>query len=153
MHSITAVMNLTTLHKTAPTRSLPHEHQCTKTGLVPGHNIPTPEGRDHNPPTMGTDMGDISTDHNHATSPTATRAASVTEGMHYTPHPATSVAHATLQLMDAPIATHAMTHPTGIVTPHLKLTTCPTRVTQATIPWTVAGLALATLTALYRDHS
>ena len=60
-----------------------------------GHNIPAPKGTDHTPPTMGTDMGGISTNHNHATIPTVTGAAAVPEGTHCTPHPATAVAHAT----------------------------------------------------------
>ena len=59
MHSVTAAMNLATLHKTAPTRFLPEEHHASKTVLVPGHDLPGPKGTDHNPPTMGTDMGDI----------------------------------------------------------------------------------------------
>ena len=55
--------------------------------------------------------------------------------------------------MDASIATHMMTHPTGIVMPHLGLTTSPTDITHATIPRTVARLASATHTALHGDHS
>ena len=41
-----------------------------------------------------------------------------------------------------------MTHPTGIVEPHPTLTTSPTDITHATIPWTKASLAPATPTAL-----
>ena len=63
MHSVTAVMNSATLHKTAPTRFLPPEHHATKTGLIQGHDIPTATGTDRTPPTMGTDIGDITTDH------------------------------------------------------------------------------------------
>ena len=55
VHSITAVMNLATLHKTAPTRFLPQEHHATKTGLIPGHDTPTPKGRDHISLTIGTE--------------------------------------------------------------------------------------------------
>ena len=68
------------------------------------------------------------------------------------PHPATTSAHAALQQMDIPIATHAMTHPTGIVTPHATFTTS-TNITHATIPWTRASLTPATLTTLHRKPS
>ena len=52
MHSVTAVMNLATLHKTARTRFFPQKHHTTRTGLIEGHNISTPTGTDHTPPTM-----------------------------------------------------------------------------------------------------
>ena len=83
VHSVTAVMNLATLYKTAPTRFLPQEHHITKTGLIQGHDTPTPKG--HTSPTVGTDMGDISTNHNHTTNPTVARAAAVPEGTHCPP--------------------------------------------------------------------
>ena len=102
---------------------------------------------------MGTDMGDISTNHNHAAIPTMTGAAAVTEGTHHTTHPDATVAHAALWPMDAPITTRAMKHPTGIVVPHLKHATSPTDATHAIIQWTIASLAPATLTALHGDHS
>ena len=54
--------------------------------------------------------------------------------------------------MNAPIATCAMTHPTGIVPPHLKHTTSPTAVTHATIPQTVAGLTSGTLMGTTADE-
>ena len=57
MHGVTAVLNLTTLHRTAPVRSLHQEHHNTKTSLIQGNHIPTTKGTDHTPPTMGTDMG------------------------------------------------------------------------------------------------
>ena len=110
MCSVTAAMNLATLHKTAPTRFLPQECQATKTGIIPGHNTPTPEGTGHTPPTMDADMGDISAGHSHTAISTMTGAAAVTEGKHYTPHPANTVACATFWLMDVSNATHAMTH-------------------------------------------
>ena len=72
-------MNLTTLHKTAQARFLIQEHHTTKTGLVSGHDKPTPKGTDHNPPTIGTDIGDISANHNQTTIPTTTGAAAVTK--------------------------------------------------------------------------
>ena len=153
MHSVTAVMNLATLQKTAPARFLPQEHQAIKTDLIPGHNTPITKGTDHTPPTMGTDMGNISTDHNHAVITTVTGAAAVTEGTHYTPHPTTAVLHTALHLMDTPITTHTMTHCTGIVTPHPKLASSPIDITHTTIPWTVAGLTPPTLTVLHGDHS
>ena len=102
---------------------------------------------------MGIDMGDISTDHNCTTIPTMTGTAAVLEGTHHASHPATVMAHATLQLKDALIATCAMTHPTGIVTPHATLTTSPTNITHTTIPQTGASLTPATLTALHGEHS
>ena len=51
--SVTAVMNLATLHKTTPTRSLLQECQATKTGLIPGQYTPSPEGTDHTPAHYG----------------------------------------------------------------------------------------------------
>ena len=38
---------------------------CHWISLIQGHNIPTPKGTYHTPPTTGTDRGDSSTDHNH----------------------------------------------------------------------------------------
>ena len=153
MHSVTAVMNLTTLHKTAQTQYLHQEHHATKTGLIPGNDTPTPKGTDNTQPTMGTNIGDISTNHNHATIPTLTGAGAVTEGTQCPPHPATTVANAALWLMDAPITTCTMTHPIGIVTLHPALTTSSTNITYATIPWTGVGLTPATLTILHMEHS
>ena len=54
---------------------------------------------------MGTDMGDISTNHNDNAIPTMTGAPSITEGTHHIPHPATTMTHAALQLVDAPSTT------------------------------------------------
>ena len=42
-----AVMNLATLHRTAPTRFLPQEHNATKTDLIQGIDLTTTEGTDH----------------------------------------------------------------------------------------------------------
>ena len=97
---------------------------------------------------MVTDMGDISTIHNNATVPNMT-GTSVSEVMHHTPHPATTAAHATLQLMDTPIAIYTVTHPTGIVALHLTLTTAPADITHATIAWYGTGLTPATPTTLH----
>ena len=80
-------------------------------------------------------------------------AAAVTEGIHHAPNPATAVVHSTLWLIDVPITTHAMTHPTCIITLHPRLTTSPTNITDTTIPWTGAGLTAATLTVWIREHS
>ena len=135
VHSVTAVMNLTPLHRTAPTRFLPQEYHVTKIDLIQGTDIPTPNGTDHTSPTMVPDMGDIPADHNPTTIPTLTGAA-VSEGTHHAPHPATTAACATLQLMDAPIAICALTHPTGIVESHSTFTTSPRGITHATFPWT-----------------
>ena len=93
---------------------------------------PTPEGTDHTPPTMDTDIGDISTNCNHTANPTMTGVAAVPEGTNSTPHPTTTVAHAALWLMDAPITTCTMTHPTGIVTSHPTPATSPTDITHIT---------------------
>ena len=60
--------------------------------------------------------------------PTTTGAA-VSEGTHCTPNPVIRAAHSALWLMDALIATHAMTYPTSIVTPHHALATSPADLT------------------------
>ena len=78
--------------------------------------------------------------------PTMTGVA-VSESTHHAPHPAI----AALQPMDAPITTHAMTHPTSIVASHPAFATSPTDITLATIPKTRASLAPATPTALHRN--
>ena len=153
MYSVTAAMDSANLHKTAPTRFLPQEHHATKTDLVQCHDKPTPKGTDHTSPTMGTDMGDISTDHNHAATPTTTGTAAILEGTHCPPHPATTAVHTTFEWIDAPIITCATTQPTGIVTPHPTLTTSPTNITHATIPQTGVSLTPATLTAWHWEHS
>ena len=102
---------------------------------------------------MGIDMGDISANHNHANILTMRGTAAVTAGVHCAAHPATTVACADLWLMGAPIATPTMTHPTDIVAPHCRLTTSPTGITHATIPWMGASLAPVTLTTLLMEHS
>ena len=102
---------------------------------------------------MGIGMGDISADHNCTVISTMKGAAAVTEGTHNAPHPTTTVAYTTLQLMDVPIATHTMTHSTGIVTPHPNLATSPTNITHATFPQTITSLVPATLNALHWDYS
>ena len=132
-----------------PPSGTPHHQDI----LIPGHNTPTLKGTDHTPPTMGTDMGDISTNHNCTAIPNLTGAAAVPEGIHHTPHPTTTVVHAALQPMDAPIATHSMTHPRGIVTSHPELITSQTNITHTTIPWTVGILTPTTPTTLHGDHS
>ena len=42
MCSVTAAMNLVTLHWTAPPRFLPQEHHATKTDFIQGIDIPAP---------------------------------------------------------------------------------------------------------------
>ena len=147
IHSVTAAMNSATLHKTAQTRFLPWEHHTTNRGLIQGNDTPPPKGTDHTPATMDTDMGDISTNHNHTTISTMTGAVAVPEGTYHAFHPATTAAHATLWSMEGPITTFSMTHTTGIVTPHSTLTTSSTDITHVTIPNTRAGLTPSTLTA------
>ena len=88
-------------NKTPPSRNT----TPPQTGVTQGHDTPTPEGTDHNPLTIDTDIGDISTDHTHTTNSNATGAAADTEGTLCTSHRATAVAHATLQLTDAVITT------------------------------------------------
>ena len=127
MPSFMAVMNLATLHRTTLPRFLPQEHHATKTDLIQGINIPTLKGTDHTPPIMVPDIGDILSGHSSATIPT-TREAAVSEGTPHTPHLATAAAHAALQLIDAPIATH-------------------------TTPQTRASLTPATPTTLHRKYS
>ena len=65
-------------------------------------DTPSPRRTDHTPLTTSTDIGDISSNHSHATIPTVTRAATVPEDTHHTPHPATAAVHTTFWLMDAP---------------------------------------------------
>ena len=78
-------------------------------------------------------MGDISTNYKSTAIPTMTGAA-VSEGKHHTPHPAITAAQTTLWLMEAPIAIHAVIHPTGIATLNAVLSTSPTGISHATIP-------------------
>ena len=117
-----SAMNLATLYRTILTRFQPQEHHTTRTDLIQGINIPIPKGTDHIPPTMFTDMGDISTDHNPIAIPTTTGAA-VSEGTHHVPHPATTAACTTLWPMNSSIAICAVSHSTGILTLHPTLST------------------------------
>ena len=110
MSSAIAVMNLATLHRTAPTRFLPQEHHTTETDLVQGINILTPKGTDHTLFIMVPGMGDISAGSSPISIPTMTEAA-VSEGTSHAPHPATAAARTTLQPMDSPITTHTMNQP------------------------------------------
>ena len=91
VHSVMAVMNLATLHRTAPTRFLHKECHATKTDAVQGTDIPTPKGTDHIPLIMVQDMGGISAGHSPTTIPTTTGAA-VSEGRHHAPYPTTAPA-------------------------------------------------------------
>ena len=52
--SVTAVMNLATLHKTVETRFLSQENNATRTGLIPAHDTPTCKGTDNNLLTINT---------------------------------------------------------------------------------------------------
>ena len=150
MSSVITVVNLATLHRTAPTRFLPQEHHTTKTDLIQDIDIPTSEGTDHTPLIMVPDMGDISSGHSPAAIPTATEAA-VSEGTPHSPHPATAAACAALWPVEASINTHTMT-PTTTVTHHPTLTISPTDTTHA-IQQTRAGLTQVAPTALHRKHS
>ena len=62
---------------------------------------PKPKGTDHTPPIMVPDIGHIIEGHSTATISTVTEAA-VSEGTPWTPHLATTTAHATLQPIDVP---------------------------------------------------
>ena len=95
---------------------------------------------------------ETSTYHNHAATSNVTGAGVVSEGTHCVPHPATAAALTALQPTDANITTHAMTHPTGIVTPHPTLTTSPGNITHTTVLLTRASLTPATLTTQHGKH-
>ena len=153
MHNVKAVMNSATLHRTDQTTFLLLEHHATKTDLIQSIDMPTLKGTDHTSPIMVTDMGDISTNHNHVAIPTVMGAAAVSEDMHCVPYPSTAVAHAALWPMDTHIAICVMMHPTNIVTPHAPLTSSPAVITAATIPQTGAILAPAAPTTLHRKHN
>ena len=129
MPSVMAVMNLATLCRTATIRFLPQEHYATKTDLVQCTDTPKTEGK-HHTPVMVPDIGDISAGYSPATIATMTEVA-VLEGTPHAPLPANAAAHVTLQPMDDPITTHAMT-PTGIVTPLPAPATSPIDITDAT---------------------
>ena len=117
MCSVTAVVKSDTLHKTVPTSFLPQEHHTTRKGLIPGHNTPTPKESDHSPPTMGTNMGDISTDHKQTTI-LITRGGSSSYRRNISCSPSSHHRGSCYLLADrCPITTHAITHLTGIVTP------------------------------------
>ena len=77
--------------------------------------------------------------------------AAILEGTPNTLLPATTAAHATLQLMDTPITPHTMI-PTGIVIFHPVLTISLTDATHTT-PQTGAGLTPATPTMPHKNHS
>ena len=149
MPNVTAVTNLATLHRAAPTRFLPQEHNATNTDLIQDVNIP--RGTDHTPPIMVLHVGDISAHHNPTTIPITTGVA-VSEGTYHVPHLATTAVHSALLLVDVPIAIHAMTHLTSIITPHPALTISPTDLTHATIPQTRTSPAPTTPTALHRKY-
>ena len=119
--------------------------------LMQGINIPTFKGTDHIPPTMYKDMGYISTDDNYMAIPTMTEAA-VSEGMHCTPHPATTAVCVALWLMDAPNTICTMTYPTGIVAPLSTFTTSPADISHTTILQSRACPAPTTPTALHRKQ-
>ena len=135
-----------------PNKISPSGTHTTETGLIPGYDTPSPKGTDHNSFTTDTDVGVISTNPNNTANPTVSGAAAVTEGTHHALHPATTVVYATLWLTDTLITTHAETHPTGIIAPHLKHATS-TDITHASTPQIVASLTLATLTALHEDYN
>ena len=97
--------------------------------LIQGIDTPTNGGTDHFP-IMDPDKGDITADHGPTPFYTMTDAAA----LEHTPHtllPATTAAHATLQLMDAPITPHGVI-PTSTVAPHPTLTISPAGGTHAT---------------------
>ena len=95
MPSVMAVINLATLHKTAPTGFLHQGHHATKTDLIQGINTPTPKGTDCTPPIIVPDMGDILAGHSPGTIPTTAEAA-VLKGTPHTSLQATAAAHAAL---------------------------------------------------------
>ena len=139
MPSVMAVMNLAILPRTVPTRFLHQEHHTTMEGLIQGINTPTTGGTEHTP-IMVPDIEDITSDHSPTPISTATEAATL-EGIPHTLLPATTAAHATLQLMDFPTVIT-----TGIVTPHPALTISPVGAT----PLTEATLTPACLTMQHK---
>ena len=147
MPSVMAVMNLATLPRIAPIRFLHQEHHSTMADLIQCIDTPTTRGTDHTP-IMVPDIGDITADHSPHPVHTMTEAAAL-EGTSCTLLPATATACAAFQSMDAPITPCAML-PTGIVTPHARLTISLTGTTHAT-PWTRAGLTPATPTMPHKD--
>ena len=80
---------------------------------------------------MVPDMGEISAGYSVTADPTITGAA-VSVGTPCVSHPTTPAAHTTLQPMDAPITTHAMTQ--LAVKQHPTVTTSPIDVIYTTIP-------------------
>ena len=131
MHSVTAVINLGTLHKTAPTRFLLKNTMPPRWISFKTLKYPYPKGQItlH---LLWSQIWEILTDHNPATIPKM-RGTAVSEGTYPAPHPVTAAVHATLQLMDAPITICAMACLSSIVTPLPTLTTSPTDFTHTTI--------------------
>ena len=122
MPSVMAVINVATLPRAAPTRFLHQENHATTEDLTQGIETPTTRGTDHTPI--------ITADHSPAPIHTMIEATAL-EGTPHSLLPATTAAHTTLQLMDAPIIPHAMIT-TGIAAPHPSLTISPTGTTHAT---------------------
>ena len=106
MPSVTAVTNLATLPRTVPTKFVHQEHYTTIVDLVRGIDTPTAGGTD-NTSIVFQDIGDMSVDYSPALIPTMTETA-VLEDTPFAPLQATIVAHANLQLMDAPAIPHTM---------------------------------------------
>ena len=150
--SVTDAVNLAILHRTAPTRFLPQEHYTTETGLIQGHDISTWKGTDHTPPTMSTNIGDNSTNHNHAAIPTMTGAAAVPEGTLHSP--SCHCRSSCCPLADGHLHCHSCHDtPNRHSHTHSTLATSPTDMTHTTIPQTRAGLTGATLTTWDSKHS
>ena len=131
-----AVMILAILHRTAQTRFLHQDHHTIKTDLMQGIDTPTTKVT-HHTPIMVSDIGESSAGHSLTVIPTMTEAA-VLEDTCLARLLVTTVACATLQPIDALITPHTVIS-TGIVAPHLALTTSPTGITHTT-PWTGASL-------------
>ena len=129
MPSVMAVMNLTTLPRTALTRFLQQEHPTTKKDLIQGIDTSTTRGAYHIP-IMVRDIGDISADHSPTLILTMTEA-TVLEGTAHTLLPATSATCTTPQPINAPITLCTMIPP-GMVTLYPTLATSPIGATHAT---------------------
>ena len=112
MHSVMAVMTLTILPRTAPTKSLHQEHHATTEDLVQGIDTPT-TGRAKSHSYGPRHRWHYSRSQSHPCLHCKLQQKPQLQKAHSTLLPATTAALAALQPMDAPTMI-----PTGIVTSH-----------------------------------
>ena len=149
MCSVMTVMNHATLHRTAPTRILPHEHYTTKTDLIQVMDIPTPKGTDYTQPIMVQDIGDISQSCHHSHHNRSSR---------FRRHTMCSSSSQCSSLCCPSTDGHPITictkiYPTSIVALHSGLTTSFNNITCSTILQTRAAHTPVKPTALHGKHS